>query len=452
MTVRHTTETWIKRAKKVHNNNPNLSYICSHIEGEKWRLVFCMKPGHGLFRASKQNHTKIMNPSGCLTCAIEKRRCFFSLGHEEYCRRVDRLNSSLKPVEYYVNTRTPIRHKCMICLKVRYYRPGDILGGHYHCYYDSKANSKGNDFIACKEKSIEMFGDVIDFSKFLKNKFDFEQSGTMICKICSCEWERNMHQHLRPLHSKNKNGLACPKCSHMQSGKARRKTWDECKSDFEKLKKNGYHNELELREETRNAYEKTDSVVPVYCAICKEFYHTNMSKLLSSKHGCSKHRFKTERFVVKYIESELAKISDKYTVVHHNLKHYEGVGAVDISVNYDGKTITFVEVDGRQHFSDDAYFSVVGRSVEETQKSDVNKHIKAEHLNIHVIRVYQEYALNNNDAINKLVNSIEKIRLQQPIIIEDLFIDDGKNVYQEHTLYHYESQKLEVFNKSKTPS
>lgn len=265
----------------------------------------------------------------------------------------------------------------------------------------------------------------------------------MICKICSCEWERNMHQHLRPLHGRNKNGLACPKCLHIQSGKARRKTWDECKSDFEKLKKNGYHNELELREETRNAYEKTDSVVPVYCAVCKEFYHTNMSKLLSSKNGCSKHRFKTERFVVKYIESELAKISDKYTVVHHNLKHYEGVGAVDISVNYDGKTITFVEVDGRQHFSDDTYFSIVGRSVEETQKSDVDKHIKAEHLNIRVIRVYQEYALNNNDAINKLVNSIEKIRLQQPIIIEDLFIDGGKNVYQEHTLYHYEKRKLE---------
>jgi len=440
---RHTTETWVKRAKEVHNNDPNLSYTCSNIGGENWRLVFCMKPSHGLFMASKNNHTKSENPSSCPICAMESRREAFSLGHEEYCRRLDELNSSLKPLDPYINNRRPLLHMCMICLEMRDYTPGDVLSGHYKCYYDSKANSHGNNFVGLKEKSIALYGDTVDFSLYDQRSFDFEKAGTMICKDCCHIWERTPHQHLRP--PKNLAGVACPKCSKMEAGKLQRKSWEECESEFEKLKSEGFHRELELREETKRAYKESggkasESVVPVWCVVCEDFYDTTMIRLLATKCGCSKHRFKTERFIVDSLKNELAA---KYKVEHLNLKKYKDVGAMDILVSYDDNPVAFIEVDGEQHFTDDTFFSKVGRNVEDTQLSDEDKHIKAEELGIKVVRIYQPYAFGNNEAIDNLVNSLEKIRKGTMVTMGDIFIDGGANIYQAHTLYHYELHKLE---------
>ena len=241
MAVKQTTETWVKRAKEVHDNNPDLSYACSHIEGEKWRLVFCMKPGHGLFKASKKNHIKKKKPSSCPVCAQESRRKAFSLGHEEYCRRLHELNSALVPLDQYINNDTRIPHKCMICLKIHPYRPDDVLSGHYRCYYDSKSNSRGNDFVAFKEKSIKLYRDTIDFSRFNQRNFDFDTAGTMICKMCDHTWKRTPHDHLRP--PRNFNGIACPKCSKREAGKRRRKPWEQCESEFKELQRKGFHRE-----------------------------------------------------------------------------------------------------------------------------------------------------------------------------------------------------------------
>lgn len=446
MAPKHTTETWVKRAKEVHNNDPNLSYVCSNIEGKNWRLVFCMKLGHGCFRASKHNHIKKKKPSSCPICACESRREAFSLGHEEYCRRLDELNSSLNPLDQYVNNRTPLLHMCMICLEIRDYTPGDVLDGHYRCYYDSKANSHGNDFVGFREKSITLYGDTVDLSRFDHRNFEFEKAGTMICRVCRHVWKRSPHQHLKP--PRNSNGIACPKCSKIEAGKLRRKSWEECEYEFEKLQRDGFLRELELKEETKRVYEEfggsaSESVVPVWCMVCEDFYPTTMVRLLATKCGCSKHRFKTERFIVDALNSELAKIADNYVVEHLNLKTYKGVGAMDILVSYDSNPIAFIEVDGEQHFTDDTFFSKIGRNVEDTQRSDEEKHIKAEELGINVVRIFQPYASGNNEAIDNLVRSLEKIRTGEKISIEDMFIDGGENIYQAHTLYHYESHKLE---------
>ena len=114
---------------------------------------------------------------------------------------------------------------------------------------------------------------------------------------------------------------------------------------------------------------------------------------------------------------------------------------MDISIKYDNSTIAFVEVDGEQHFTDDTFHSKKGRCVQDTQDSDEEKHLKAEQLGIKVVRIFQPYAYGNDEAINKIVNSIEKIRKGEKTMIEDLFIDGGVGIYQAHTLYHYELQK-----------
>lgn len=445
MTVKHTTETWVERAREVHENDPDLSYVCSHIEGEKWRLVFCMKPGHGLFKASKQNHTKNKKPTSCPVCAKESKIKAFSLGHEEYCRRLHELNSALVPLDQYINSNTRIPHKCMICFEIYDYRPDDVLRGHYRCYYDSKSNSHGNDFVGFKEKSIALYEDTVDFSRFNQRNFDFDTAGTMICKTCDHTWKRTPHQHLRP--PKNFNGIACPKCSKVEAGKRRRKPWDQCESEFKELQRKGFHRDLELREETKKAYEESGSVasqsiVPVWCNVCKDFYDTKMTKLLAQKTGCGKHRFKTELFVAGSLKTELPKISGKYEVTHHNLKEYKGIGAMDISIEYDNSTIAFVEVDGEQHFTNDTFLSKKGRCVQDTQNSDEEKHLKAEQLGMKVIRIFQPYVYGNDEAINSIIDSIEKIRNGEKTMIEDLFIDGGADIYQAHTLYHYELQKL----------
>ena len=182
-----------------------------------------MKPGHGLFRASK-NQINSTDPSGCHACAMESRLDAFARGHEEYCRLVNELNSSLKPIDDYVNSGTPIRHMCMLCGDVRPHRPSDVLNGHHRCPSDSKSKS---DFVSCKERSIEMYGDVIDWSKFDQRNFEYDKADIMICKKCRHEWRRSMHTHLKP--SSREQNLPCTNCSPRH--------WTEgAVADFLKLK------------------------------------------------------------------------------------------------------------------------------------------------------------------------------------------------------------------------
>lgn len=76
--------------------------------------------------------TSILKGCGCIQCRSERIHIAQSKTHEDY--KAECLLLGFEPIEKYYNSKTPIKHKCLICNTEFLAQPNNILNGHTGCY------------------------------------------------------------------------------------------------------------------------------------------------------------------------------------------------------------------------------------------------------------------------------------------------------------------------------
>ena len=127
--------------------------------------------------------------------------------HDEYVNELIDNGITLRPIEPYINSSTPISHECILCGSKRKYIPNDVLR-RKHCII-----CQGNDTVV--EYGINSLWDTHpEVAKMLKNKNDgkiYSYKSThkcnFICPNCNSLVKNKQIQYVV------KHGLPCPKCS-----------------------------------------------------------------------------------------------------------------------------------------------------------------------------------------------------------------------------------------------
>lgn len=127
--------------------------------------------------------------------------------HEEYITDLIKNNISLRPIESYINSATPILHKCLDCGAIRKYIPNDVLR-RKHCTI-----CQGNDLVV--EYGINSLWDTNpEIAEMLEDKeegkiysYKSTKKTNFICPNCYSLVKNKKIQYVV------KHGLPCQKCS-----------------------------------------------------------------------------------------------------------------------------------------------------------------------------------------------------------------------------------------------
>lgn len=170
------------------NNHTNILHRCK-IDNYKWMA----KPAN------------ILTGYGCPKCSgcIKKT-------HEDYVDELKEINPNIEVIGIYINSKTPILHRCNIDKHEWYATPSHILNGTgcpicgrlSQTQKRRKTHYKYVDEVNNINPDIEVIGEYINSQTKILHK----------CKLCGYEWEIVPNNIL--------NGQCCPRCciSHGESG------------------------------------------------------------------------------------------------------------------------------------------------------------------------------------------------------------------------------------------
>lgn len=115
--LRKTHEQYIK---DLENINPDVIAIDKYIDVNTPILHMCLKDN---YQWSISPHN-LLNGTGCPKCMNR-----FYRTHDEYVCEVKNINNNIEVIDNFINTYTPILHKCSICNHQWLVRPTNILLG-----------------------------------------------------------------------------------------------------------------------------------------------------------------------------------------------------------------------------------------------------------------------------------------------------------------------------------
>ena len=72
----------------------------------------------------------VLNGKSCRECSCKKFGQKIKKSHQQYIEDLLKVNADIEPVEDYINTDTPILHKCNICGYIWPIKPNHALSGH----------------------------------------------------------------------------------------------------------------------------------------------------------------------------------------------------------------------------------------------------------------------------------------------------------------------------------
>ena len=189
----YTTEQFIEKCSKIHNNKYDYSKV-KYTHNKDKVCIIC--PEHGEFWQVANLH---LGGCGCPRCNKSNK-----LTIESFIEKAKQIHSNKYDYSKvkYVNSQTKV---CIICPEHGEFwqTPNAHLNGHgcRKCDNERKQKIKYNtDDIIKKFKKIH--GDYFDYSKFVYNGI-FEKS-TIICPIHG-EFEMSAHEHIK--------GHGCPVCN-----------------------------------------------------------------------------------------------------------------------------------------------------------------------------------------------------------------------------------------------
>lgn len=195
MSKKLTTEEFIERAMKVHNDKYDYSKV-NYKKSNVKIIIIC--PIHGDFEQIPNNH---LSGTGCPKCANEKTSMKLTLTTEQFIKKANDVHNNFYDYSE-VNYKSAHKKIIIICPKHSEFEqtPGNHLNGQGcpKCANERKKSST-EQFI---KKATEVHNDKYDYSKV-----EYIHSKKPIIAICSIhgEFEQIPNNHLR--------GNGCPKCS-----------------------------------------------------------------------------------------------------------------------------------------------------------------------------------------------------------------------------------------------
>lgn len=189
MSRKKTHEQYVAEVAAI---NPNIEVIGEYADAKTKILHRCKIDGYEwCVRPSV-----ILQGSGCPRCAGVER-----YGHDEYVKRVSATNFNIEIVGKYVNSRTPILHRCMIDGYEWFARPANILHGEGCPRCKGVERYTQEEYVRQVEAinpNIEVIGEYVGTHVKILH----------MCKIDGYEWIVSPHNVL--------SGCSCPRCSGVE--------------------------------------------------------------------------------------------------------------------------------------------------------------------------------------------------------------------------------------------
>ena len=189
-----TTESFIEKANKVHNNKYDysiLNYVNSRIKVD----IIC--PDHGEF---KQNPARHLNGDACRKCYGDSKR----ISSKEFIERA--INKYGSKYDYskmqYLGFEKKVTIICPEHGEFHQTPSGHLVGGCLECGYKELSRLKRDTKEEFIEKAISVHGNIYDYSKV-----DYTNSHDRVIIICK------EHGDFKQIPNGHLSGQGCPSCA-----------------------------------------------------------------------------------------------------------------------------------------------------------------------------------------------------------------------------------------------
>lgn len=133
-------EEYINRVAKI---NPNIEVIGKYVNAITKILHGCKIDGCEWYSTPHN----ILRGKGCPNCARKKLMEKLTKSHNKYIEELSIINKNIEVIGQYINSQTPIKHKCLICGNEWKASPNYILKG-CNCPNCGTCNSVGEETIS----------------------------------------------------------------------------------------------------------------------------------------------------------------------------------------------------------------------------------------------------------------------------------------------------------------
>lgn len=298
---------------EVNAVNPNIEIVDKYIDAKSKILHRCKIDGYEWY----VRPSSILSGIGCPRCSGVER-----YGHDTYIKKVAAAHHNIEVVERYVNSRTPILHKCKIDGYEWFARPANILHGE-GCPRCSKVERYTQDEYVKRvgeiNQDIEVVGEYIGTHVKTLHK----------CKIDGYEWFVSPHDVLE--------GHKCPRCIGR-----------------ERYTNEGYIKRVsEINPDIEVVGEYSGSTVPILhrCKIDGYEWYATPSNILQGYgcHKCGKHS-NGENIISNWLD-------DKH-ILYIQQKTFDGCKS-KIALRFDFYLLDYnicIEYNGKQHYEPVDFF------------------------------------------------------------------------------------------------
>ena len=213
--------------------------------------------------------------TGCPKCAGQV------ISNDDYIRRLSQINSSIIPIEPYINNSTKVAVQCAICNHIWQPRPADLFVGK-GC--PNCANKKRGEN---SRKTDEYFkNEMLTKNPFIDVLDDYVDDKTKVlvrCRTCGHEWSAAPNNLLTGRH--------CPKCAVIARSESRKKTIEEFLFQMR---------EINSMVEIIDSYDGDSVPIKVRCKQCNHKWKARPSGLLQGT-GCPRCARSQSSFMEQYI-------------------------------------------------------------------------------------------------------------------------------------------------------
>lgn len=186
--------------KQVYEVNPNIDVVGIYINSKTKVKHRCKIDGYEWFALP----SNVLSGHGCSECVKTMLHYKFAKTHDDYIQEVENVNPDIEVLEEYINTHTPILHRCKKHDVVWYALPMHILNGSgcIQCKGEKIYNNKAKNIDAYRYEVAQTISNIEVISEYYIN------AKTPIlhkCNVCGCNWNASPDNILR--------GYGCPECN-----------------------------------------------------------------------------------------------------------------------------------------------------------------------------------------------------------------------------------------------
>lgn len=318
----------------------------------------------------KTSPISILQGCGCIECGKEKLYKQKAKTHKEYTEELKITNPNIIPIEKYVNSVTPILHKCLVDNYKWNACPGNILLGNGcpKCAGNiKKSQEEYVEEVSINNPNIEVLGKYISANTPIAHK----------CKTHNIQW--------LAMPSVILHGCGCSECSKKKISEKLFKSHEQYIRELRNINSNI---------EVLDTYVGANTPILHKCLIDGYEWSVSPSNLLSG-HGCPKcNDSKGEKQVSLWL--------DNHHILYEKQKRFKDCRDIK-SLPFDfylPKQNICIEYDGEQHFKSVEHFGG-NKAFEITAKHDDIKNEYCKNNGISLLRI--PYFKNVEEELNNFI-------------------------------------------------